>query len=122
MQFLLYCACGVIGVSSDYGIYYLSLKNNVWYQYANAFGYVGGTLVSFSLNRVFTFDMRDRVLQRLLSFLSVAGVGFVSSAILLWALVDISHVDNMIAKLITLPMVLILQYSLNRIITFKTLK
>ncbi len=119
MQFLLYCLCGGLGVGTDYAVFYLSLSAGVWYQYANVLGYLAGTLLSFSLNRIFTFALRDRVLQRLAMFLTVASVGFAASALLLWLLVGKGQLDARIAKLITLPMVVVLQFTLNRRITFK---
>lgn len=119
MQFIIYCLCGGMGVSADYVVYYLSLTAGIWYQYANGLGYLAGTLVSFALNRIFTFAKRDRVLQRLAMFLSVAAAGFAASALLLWLLVDLAHIDARWAKLVTLPMVVVLQFSLNRRITFK---
>jgi len=118
MQFFLYCLCGGMGVSTDYVVFYLAVTNGVWYQGANGLGYLAGTLMSFSLNRIFTFGMRDRILQRLAMFLAIAGVGFAASALLLWLLVQFIHLDARIAKLITLPMVVVLQFSLNRRITF----
>ncbi len=119
MQFLLYSLCGGLGVGTDYVVFYLSLNAGVWYQYANVLGYLAGTLISFSLNRIFTFARRDRVLQRLTMFLAVACVGFTASALLLWLLVDLGQLDARMGKLITLPMVVVLQFSLNRRITFK---
>jgi len=118
MQFFLYCLCGGMGVSTDYIVFYLSVMSGIWYQGANSLGYLAGTLVSFSLNRIFTFGMRDRVLQRLALFLTVASVGFAASALLLWWLVEVINLDARIAKLITLPMVVALQFFLNRRITF----
>lgn len=119
-QFLLYCLCGGLGVSTDYVVYYLSYSAGLWYQGANGLGYLAGTLLSFTLNRIFTFGMRDRVLQRLGLFLGVAAVGYSASAALLWALVQFGHLDPRVAKLITLPMVVVLQFALNRRITFQT--
>jgi len=119
MQFILYCVCGGMGVSTDYLVYFLSLKAGLWYQGANLLGYLAGTLVSFALNRIFTFGMRDRVLQRLALFLGVATLGFGASAIMLWLLVQQLHVDPRIAKLLTLPVVVVLQFGLNRRLTFK---
>ena len=119
MQFLIYCLCGGLGVSADYAVYYLCLTGGVWYQYANGLGYLAGTVISFSLNRIFTFAKRDRVLQRLGLFLTVAAVGFAASALFLWLLVDLAGLDAGWAKLITLPMVVLLQFSFNRRITFK---
>lgn len=119
-QFLLYCLCGGLGVSTDYAVYYLSYSAGLWYQGANGLGYLAGTLLSFALNRIFTFGMRDRVLQRLGLFLGVAAVGFSASAALLWALVQFAQIDPRFAKLITLPLVVVLQFALNRRFTFQT--
>jgi len=117
-QFLLYCLCGGLGVSTDYAVFYLAVTAGLWYQGANLAGYVAGTLLSFALNRVLTFGMRDRVMQRLAMFLGVAAVGFGASAIMLWLLVQQFGVDPRIAKLLTLPMVVVLQFTLNRRLTF----
>lgn len=117
-QFLLYCLCGGLGVSTDYAVFYLSVTAGVWYQGANLLGYVAGTLLSFALNRVLTFGMRDRVLQRLAMFLGVAAIGFGASALMLWLLVQQFNLDPRVAKLLTLPMVVVLQFTLNRRLTF----
>ena len=118
MQLLLYCICGGIGVTADYFVYYSALTFGVWYQTANIFGYSSGTLVSFFLNRKITFGIRDKLAYRLAMFLGVAVIGFSVSAVMLWFLVDLMLVDARIAKLLTLPVVVIIQFSMNRRITF----
>lgn len=118
MQFLLYCMCGAMGVSIDYAIFWFSVQSGIWYQGANALGYLAGTLMSFSLNRIVTFDIRDQIMRRLAIFISIAALGFATSALLLWLLVELFNLNAHVAKLVTLPMVVILQYSLNRCITF----
>lgn len=118
MQFLLYCLCGAIGVGTDYAVFYLMVTGGMWYQAANGLGYLAGTLMSFTLNRIITFKMHDRVLRRLAMFIAIAGVGFAASALLLWILVDYSGLDPRIAKLLTLPVVVALQFSLNRRFSF----
>ena len=119
MQFLLYCLCGGIGVATDYAVFWLAVTGGLWYQAANALGYLAGTLASFALNRVVTFKQRDRVGQRLAMFLAVAGLGFAVSAALLWGLVDLAGLDARLAKLLTLPLVVVLQFSLNRRFSFR---
>lgn len=118
MQFLLYCLCGGIGVTSDYLVYYAAITFGLWYQAANVLGYLTGTLVSFFLNRKITFAVLDQLVRRLAIFLGVAFVGFLASALLLWLLVDFMSIDAKIAKALTLPVVVVLQFSLNRRITF----
>ena len=119
MQFILYCICGGIGVTTDYLVYYLTLQAGLWYQAANVLGYLSGTLVSFFLNRKFTFGVHDKVTQRLATFIGVAAIGYAASAAMLWILVDVVLVDARIAKLLTLPVVVLIQFSLNRRITFR---
>ena len=119
MQFILYCICGGIGVTTDYAVYFLTFSQGVWYQTANILGYFFGTLVSFFLNRIITFGLRDQLFRRLFFFLGVASIGFLASAIFLWVLVDLVKIDARWAKLLTLPLIVILQFSLNRRITFK---
>lgn len=118
MQFLLYCLCGGIGVTTDYFVYYAALTFGVWYQVANVFGYLSGTLISFFLNRKITFGVRDKLARRLVMFVGVAGIGYSASAVILWLMVDIMSVDARIAKLLTLPVVVIIQFLMNRRITF----
>lgn len=118
-QFLLYCACGGIGVLSDLSTYYGLLFLSVNYQICNLMGYGVGTLISFFLNRRITFGVKNKLKSRFAMFIAVALLGYVSSAIFLEILVSIISVDPKISKIITLPLILLLQYSLNKKITFK---
>ena len=118
MQFILYCVCGGIGVSTDYLVYYVSIQAGLWYQSANVLGYLCGTVISFCLNRIITFKTRDKIAQRFAIFLGVAAVGFTVSAVMLWVLVAYVNIDEKIAKLLTLPVVVVIQFMLNRRITF----
>lgn len=120
MQLLLYCICGGLGVGTDYVVYYLLVTGGVGYQVANIAGYAAGTLLSFFLNRRITFGVRSNMLRRMAIFFGVAGVGFTTSAAMLWALVDVAGMDPRIAKLLTLPVVVLVQFSLNKRITFNT--
>lgn len=117
MQFVLYCLCGGVGVTADYLVYLLS-SSFAHYQIANVLGYLSGTVVSFLLNRVITFKQRDKVGRRFAIFLGVAAVGFSVSALMLWGLVDHVGVNEQLAKLLTLPVVVVIQFLLNRRITF----
>jgi putative flippase GtrA len=117
-QLVLYCICGGLGVGTDYGVYLLLVSGGVGYQAANVAGYLAGTLLSFFLNRRITFGVRSRVMRRLVLFFGVAAVGFSASALMLWLLVDGAGMDARIAKLLTLPVVVAIQFTLNRRITF----
>jgi putative flippase GtrA len=117
-QLVLYCICGGLGVGSHYVVYLLLLNAGVDVQAANAAGYMAGTLVSFVLNRRITFGVKNKVVRRLVIFLGVAAVGYVASAALLWLLVHPLHMDKRIALVVTLPVGVLIQFTLNRRITF----
>ena len=118
-KLITYAFFGGTGVLSDIGVYSLLITMGFNYQIANASGYLMGTLVSFFLNRHYTFKIKDKVLKRLISFLSVAFIGYFTSALLLYFLVESLTMDAIIAKIATLFFVLILQFSLNKKITFR---
>ena len=104
---------------SDFAVFYVITESGVGYQIANFLGYVTGTLVSFSLQRKITFRTQDRTLFRLLLFVSIAGVGYATSVMLLWWFIEVNGFDVQYSKLATLPIVAVLQYLLNRSITFR---
>lgn len=119
IQFIKYAFFGGLGVFTDMASYSLLILYNINYQFANAFGYLFGTIVSFLLNRALTFNSHDKIWLRFFKFLSVAFVGFTFSAILLYVLVDIIVINAIIAKIITLLFVLVTQFTLNKKYTFK---
>ena len=121
-QFLLYCLIGLSGVALDLGVYLLLVKTkaiNLDYQVANAVGYASGTLLSFVLNARFNFRVADKIALRLAIFFSVALLGWLLSAALLQLLVGHYGLGKVISKLTTILVVLLLQYNLNRLFSFR---
>lgn len=119
-QFILYCLIGASGVTLDFLVYSLLLRTaGLGYQAANAVGYSSGTLLSFFLNAHVNFKTRDWVALRLFSFCMVALLGWAASAGTLFLLVARLGLDKYISKLASLVVVVILQYNLNRLISFR---
>ena len=121
-QFLLYCVIGASGVLLDFSIYLLLVQTkaiHLNYQAANAAGYASGTLLSFALNSRFNFRVTDKIALRLASFFSIALLGWLVSAALLQLLIGHYGLGKVISKLITLFIVVLLQYNLNRRISFR---
>jgi putative flippase GtrA len=119
-QFLLYCVIGFSGVTLDFAIYTALVKTvSLNYQVANAIGYASGTLLSFLLNAKFNFRVTDKIALRLLIFFSVAVVGWLVSAALLYWLIGHFHLGKIVSKLATLVVVVLLQYNLNRLFSFR---
>lgn len=119
-QFLLYCLIGFSGVGLDFCVYSLLIKTRMLdYQAANAVGYASGTLLSFVLNAKFNFRVTDKIAMRLLSFFSVAFIGWLVSAAILHVLIENFSWDKYLAKAATLFVVVMLQYNLNRLVSFR---
>jgi len=119
-QFLLYFIIGVIGVTLDFTSYSLLLTfTGLHYQAANAAGYTAGTLLSFTLNARYNFRTRDWLALRFLSFPGVALLSWMASAGFLGWLVGELQCNPYAAKLGTLVVVVLLQFNLNRRLSFR---
>ncbi len=108
MQIIKYAFFGSFGVLIDLGLYFLLVSNDVSYQLANFVGYFAGTLTSFFLNRAYTFKVKDKVVQRIIKFFLVAFVGYISSTIVLYAMIELVELDKVLSKLVTLFFVLLI--------------
>jgi putative flippase GtrA len=119
-QFLIYCLIGFSGVGLHTIIYCCLVKTNTLsIQPANAIGYASGTLLTFFLNTRYNFKTRDKTLVRLISFCSVAFLGWCVSAALLHLLVDKMAINKIFALFPAIFFVMLLQYNLNRLVSFR---
>lgn len=118
VKFIKYLIFGGIGVLVDYSIFYILVDYGLYYQFANALGYLFGTMISFLFNRKLTFNVTDRATYRFILFAGVAILGYLLSATILFFLVDFFNMDAKLVKFITLPIVAIFQFTLNKNITF----
>lgn len=118
-QFLTYALCGGMGVALDFGVFTLLVHAGFFYQFANIISYACGTLLSFVLNRAITFRVMDAPLRRLTTFFAVAAAGYVLSSASLYAMVEWAHWDKLVAKTVSIVVVVLTQYTLNARITFK---
>lgn len=118
-QFLIYAICGSTGVLTDLSLFSLLFFYGLGYQVANLVGYFAGTMVSFVLNRRFTFRIYDNTLRRMGLFFGAAAVGYAMSIFLLWAFVEKTGLHPVVAKLATLFFILVLQFTINRAVTFR---
>ena len=119
-QFVLYCLIGASGATLDFLVYSLLVKEaHLHIQVANAVGYASGTVLSFFLNAHFNFKTRDALRLRFLSFCGVGLLGWAMSSGILFLTVNHLGWDKYLAKLVTIVAVVLLQYNLNRLISFK---
>ncbi|WP_062311796.1 GtrA family protein [Demequina rhizosphaerae] len=120
-RFLLYVVIGGGALVVDVGLYaLLAVAVGMHPVLANTTSTFVAMIVSFAANSLLNFKVTDRIVARFLSFTLVSGAGYVVSTLMIAVLVDGLHVDALISKGATLPVVVLLQYTLNKKTTFAT--
>lgn len=81
-----------------------------------------GILVSFYFNRKHNFKVLDFKFIRFLKFYSTGVTGLLISTGVLYLFVTLLKYNEVIIKLITIPLVVVLQFTINKFYTFKSNK
>lgn len=113
--FLLYAAIGCSGVLLDL-VLFLLLYNalGVHEIAATAISTTAGITNNFLLNSFVNFRKRDDMLRRFLRFYAVGVLGIGLTAALLAVFSTGLGVDPNVVKVVSLPVVLVLQFTLNK--------
>ena len=118
---ILYGIIGGFCASLDFAIYTLLCYYDLLpYLWANIISIHAGIICSFLLNRTFNFKIKDKTPQRFLSFYVVGLVGLGISEAMLYLMVTIGGWNEVICKLISVVVVALIQFVLNKYITFNT--
>lgn len=118
-SFLRYGIVGVLGLAVDMGIFYLLHEVlGVNYIVSNIISSSLAVIHNFILNSFFTFKVKDKLIRRFISFYLIALVGMALSSGLLAMMIDGFKMDSMLAKMIAVLVVAVLQYFLNKKLTF----
>ena len=119
-ELVIYCIIGCTGAGLDF-IIYATLTNfaDLHYQLANFLGVSLGIINNFFLNRQFNFKTKDRLVVRLFSFYAVGMFGWALSAYCLWLFIEKFTLNSLVAKLGTIFFVTVVQFCLNKFITFR---
>jgi putative flippase GtrA len=88
---------------------------------ANCFTVPVGITISFILNRRFNFKVMDRTLRRYAMFFSVGLCGLGISELMLYG-GELLHLDAFGVKLVSVVVVALFQFTLNKLISFRVVK
>ncbi len=112
-----------IGISAavlDLGVYAILFNYFDWTALmSTTVSIMIATVYAFSLNMVFNFKTKGNVILRLISYSSVSAVGLLISISMLYFFTDIQGYDGNLIKILSLPLIFIVQYILNKNITFR---
>lgn len=78
------------------------------------------TVYAFVLNAHFNFKQTDHFLLRFFSYTFISGVGLFISALMLWVFNVRMGLDGILIKVLSLPIVFVVQYLLNKKVTFRS--
>lgn len=86
---------------------------------ANAVSCSVGILCSFLLNRKYNFKVTDHAVRRMLVFFSIGLFGLSLSSAILHLCIDVMHMEESAAKLISIVLVAFIQFVLNKYVSFR---
>jgi putative flippase GtrA len=119
-QIIQYGIIGCICAGLDFLIY-LFLTNifEIPYLFANIISIHAGIFTSFFLNRHFTFKVKNKTIFRFFSFYLVGLIGLSISSGLLILFIEKMFIDELVSKAGTIIIVAVIQFFLNKYISFK---
>lgn len=119
-ELFLYCVIGCSGAALDAVAYSVLVKSfGVHYQFANFISVSIGITNNFFWNYYCNFKSGSRFWQRLASFYCVGMIGWSLSAGCLWLLIEQLRCNAIASKLLTIVLVTVVQFLLNKFITFR---
>jgi putative flippase GtrA len=117
---ILYGIFGSISAGLDFLIYTLLVETvGMHYIASNCISVLAGITTSFILNRNFNFKIKDKTPQRFSIFLIVGLCGMLLSNLILYLCIDLWGFNKIVSKLLSIVLVVIFQFLLNKYITFK---
>lgn len=116
---ILYMLIGGTCAFVDFLFYSALITISVNFMIANAVGVNIGILLSFSLNRKYNFKTKDKAKTRFLFFYLIGLTGLALSSLLLYIMIDLLNANNLYSKAITIAIVALFQFIMNKTITFR---
>ena len=114
---------GIIGSFSSFldFIIYTLLTGYVglFYITANCISVLMGITTSFALNRKYNFKVKDKTGKRFFIFLTVGLCGLLMSNLILYVCIARLQYNTTLSKLLSIILVVFLQFLINKYITFK---
>lgn len=110
---------GVVGLVVDMGLFYVFHElMQINYILSNIMSSSLAVINNFILNSIFTFKVKDKLFYRFVSFFSIALAGMAISSGMLAVMIDGMHMNSMISKGISVFLVAMIQYYVNKKLTF----
>ena len=110
MRLARFLLVGMLNSAVGLALIYLAMAAGADYRAANAIGYAGGILVSFVVNRVWTFDHKGDWRTSFVRWLAVVAVAYAAQLLVVIGLHDSLGVDARIAQALGMPVYMVLAF------------
>lgn len=118
-EIIVYAIIGGISAGLDSILFAVISMIGVNLYIANFISVNIGIITSFILNTRFNFKIKDNIQKRLIRFLTIGYVGMSISTVILYIGKELWGIDAILVKLISVVVVAILQFILNKLITYR---
>jgi putative flippase GtrA len=114
-----YLMIGLTAMAIDLLVFYLLNKSlNIFPIVANTVSVSVATIFGFFANQKYNFQISDNLIKRFFSYASVSVFGLILGNVLIYLMNSVWGYDSFLAKVISLPIVVGLQYLINRFVSF----
>ena len=119
-KFVTYLFIGGFAASIDVGIFiFLHELIEIKSLISHSISVPISAIFSFSANAYLNFKKSDLLFYRFVSFSAVVGIGYLLGILIIFIIDNVLQLGGTLGKLVSLPFVVILQFSLNSKITFR---
>ena len=116
---ILYGIIGGLSVSIDFAVFgLLTHFFPEYYLLANIVSVNCGIINSFLMNRHFNFKVKNKSVFRFMVFYIVGMIGLLISSGMLYLMVNMADMNLLVSKVVTIFVVTLFQFTLNKNVTF----
>lgn len=121
IRFMKFGIVGIVNTLINWIIFFVLNEIRIYYITANIIAYLIATANSYFWNFkwVFKYEKGENI-KASLKFISLNLLGLVLNTIMLYLLVDLFHLEKMISLIITTAIIMIINYSVNKLWVFKS--
>jgi putative flippase GtrA len=121
MRFVRFGIVGVSGTLIDFGVTWLCKEKLHWNKYlSNSIGFILAATNNYTWNRLWTFESQNsEIFREYGSFVLIALIGLGLNNFVTWLLHEKAHWNFYLSKLVAVGVVVIWNFSMNYVFTFR---
>lgn len=121
LRFVRFGIVGASGLIIDFGITRLCKEKLKWNKYlSNSLGFVTAATNNYTWNRLWTFESQSgEIVREYTTFVLIALVGLGLNNLIIWLLHEKLHLHFYLSKLIAIGCVMVWNFSMNYVFTFR---